>query len=346
MDIIVVLLAVAICVGFFFDFSNGFHDASNMVATLVASRALTPTQAILLVGVCTYAGPLIGGTAVADTIGGIVDMAGLPARQALGLILCGIGSATLWNLVTWRWSLPSSSSHALVGGLVGVVWLAISPARINWGFDAFLHGHWLGVAKVLGTLFISPFLGFAVGFVLQRLSRFALRAAHPSIERTLQRAQWITAGALAYSHGTNDAQKSMGIITLCLMICGTIKTFEVPDWVILGSATAMTLGTMLGGWRIARTVGYGIYRLRALHGLNAQLSSAAIIFSASSIGGPVSTTHVVSSTIMGVGAADRPRAVHWSTAHKIVAGWLMTMPAAALISVGLYSLLRLAGAMP
>lgn len=340
-DMLLVLTAIAIIVVVAFDFTNGFNDAANMVATLVASRAMTPAQSIILVGTFTFLGPVLGGTAVADTIGSFVDVGSLPTLDALAVISCGIGGAIGWNLLTWWFGIPSSSSHALVGGLVGAVVVGAGPGDVVWGGGALLEGRLLGVGKIVFTLFSSPIAGFAAGYALHRSMRFLLRGARPSLNRRLRRSQWLTAAALAFAHGTNDAQKGMGVITMLLVLGGFLEAFEVPVWVIAVSATSLTLGTALGGWRIVRTVGFGIYKLRALHGLDAQLGSAVVVLGASLIGGPVSTTHVVSTSIMGIGASERPRAVRWSRAGEIVVTWLLTIPGAAALSALLHYLVAL-----
>lgn len=331
MTLIWTLVIIAIITVLLFDLTNGFHDASNMVATLIATRAMKPGQAIVLVGVFTFLGPLIVGTAVADTIGGFVDLQPLPEVIGVTTVLCGVTAALGWNLLTWWRAMPSSSSHALVGGLVGAVLVCTGPQHVVWGLSEWRQGELTGVTKVLLSLLLSPLAGFAVGFLLHRLMRLLLRAAHPSVNRRLNQAQWLTAAVLAFSHGSNDAQKGMGMITLLLLIGGFVTEFSVPLWVIVASASCITLGTLLGGWRIVRTVGYGIYRLRPLHGLDAQLASSAVIFGASLVGGPVSTTHVVSSAIMGLGASERPRAVHWLTARNIAFTWVVTLPGSMLL---------------
>jgi PiT family inorganic phosphate transporter len=339
-ETLLLLAGLTIVAVVIFDFTNGFHDASNMVATLVASRAMTPGSAALLVGGFTFLGPIIGGTAVADTLGGIVDLGAVPVATALTIIAAAILGAIAWNIVTWRLGLPSSSSHALVGGLVGAVVVGAGGQDLDWGFTALRSGSLVGVTKVLVTLFTSPLIGLTVGFCVQRLIAWLRQGATVEANRTLRRAQWITAAALAFAHGTNDAQKGMAIITLVLLLGGAMDSFAVPTWVIIVSATSITLGTMTGGWRIVRTVGFGIYRLRPLHGFDAQLSSAAVVFGASLFGGPVSTTHVVSSAIMGVGAAERPRSVRWTRAAEIALAWLVTMPGAALLAVAAWGVLR------
>jgi PiT family inorganic phosphate transporter len=349
-ELLVVLTVTAILAVVVFDFTNGFHDASNMLSTLVASRAMTPAQAVLLVGSFTVLGPILGGTAVADTLGGFVTVGDLSTPHALGMLLSGVLGAIGWNLLTWRFGLPSSSSHALVGGIAAAVLVGAGAPHVVWGGGALLRARLEGVAKVFAALLISPLVGFAAGFAAHRIARTLLRRATPRVNRTLKRAQWGTAAVLAFSHGTNDAQKGMGIITLVLVLTHHLDAFEVPLWVMLLCAASMTLGTMAGGWRIVRTVGFGLYRLRPLHALDAQLSSAAVILGASLGGGPVSTTHVVTAGVMGVGASERPRAVRWLQAREIAAAWFLTVPGAGLLSVVVWSVcslgLRSMGAAP
>ncbi len=334
MEIVTGLAIGAIVIVLIFDYTNGFHDASNIVATVIASRAMTPIQAVILIAIFEFLGPLLGGTAVANTIGKFIDVSALASVTSLVIILAGVTGAIMWNLGTWWFGIPSSSSHALVGGLVGPVVVSAGFDNVVWGFgELFLHGHATGVTKVLLALILSPIIGFWVGFALQRFTGLLLRGARPSLNRNLRRGQIATAAWLAFSHGTNDAQKSMGIITLVLVTGGMISSFEVPFWVILASATAITLGILSGGWRIVRTVGFGIYKVRPLHALNAQLTAAGVIFGAALIGAPVSTTHVVSSSIMGIGASERPKSVRWAKAKDIVSTWLITIPGAAAIGI-------------
>lgn len=347
MNTVLVLAVVAVVVVLLFDYTNGFHDAANIVATVIASRAMTPVQAVLVVGFFEFLGPVLGGTAVANTIGSFVTLGGMPAPLSLTILLCGLIGAISWNLVTWWRGIPSSSSHALVGGLAGAVVVSVGADHVVWGFGELLHGHLTGVTKVLLALFLSPLVGFWVGYYLHRLMLALLRGARPSVNRQLRRIQFVTAAALAFSHGANDAQKSMGILTMVLLLGGFIDRFAVPFWVILACATAITLGIMSGGWRIVRTLGFAIYKVRPLHALDSQLTAAAVIFGASLAGAPVSTTHVVGTSIMGIGASERPRAVRWAKAEEIAVTWIITIPGAALVSVVLYflarSILRLAG---
>ena len=229
-------------------------------------------EAVALVAVFEFLGPLLGGTAVANTIGSFVKLDSLPPVQALLVVLCGLLGAIVWNLFTWWRGIPSSSSHALVGGLAGAVIVSAGAGHVVWGFEALAQGHVTGVMKVLLALVLSPLVGFWVGYGLHRLTLVLLRRARPRFNRSLRRAQVVTAAGLAFSHGANDAQKSMGILTLVLLMGGFIDRFAVPLWVMLACAVAMTLGILSGGWRIVRTLGFAIYKVRPLHALNSQLT--------------------------------------------------------------------------
>ncbi|HIG22666.1 inorganic phosphate transporter [Henriciella sp.] len=339
-----VLLIAGILIVLAYDYTNGLQDAANMLATIVASRAATPIQAAILVSVFTFLGPVLGGTAVANTIGNFIDVTDLQNIASLTIVLSGLGGAIGWNLITWWFGLPASSSQALVGGLVGAVLVSAGPEHVEWGMSELNAGRVSGVTKVLGALLISPVLGFLFGWIIHRLVRFALRGARPAVNRNLRGFQWVATAALAFSHGTNDAQKGMGIIAMLLVISGVNAEFTVPIWVILASATSITLGTFSGGWRIVRTLGFGIYKVRPIHALDAQLASASLILAASMTGAPVSTTQVVSTSIMGIGASERPKSVRWGTAQHIIGAWLITMPGAAAISIALYLLMQALGA--
>ena len=332
MDGIFALTFIAVVIVLVFDYTNGFHDAANVVATVIASRAMTPGQAVAVVGVFEFLGPLLGGTAVANTIGGFVDLSNLAASHAIVVVLAGLIGAIAWNLLTWWRGLPSSSSHALVGGLIGATVLAAGAEHVVWGMDAWRSdGRLTGVLKVLAALILSPLIGLVAGFAIHRLAMLLLRASHPRINTRLRRLQFVTTAALAFSHGANDAQKSMGIITLLLVLGGYLPAFSVPVWAMLACAMALTLGILTGGWRIVRTLGFSVYKVRPLHALDSQLTSASVIFTAALIGAPVSTTHVVATSIMGIGASERARAVRWGKARDIAATWLITIPAAALV---------------
>ena len=339
MDTLLILALAAIFIVLVFDYTNGFHDAANIVASVIASRAMTPVQAIFLVATFEFLGPLLGGTAVANTIGKFVSLDGVEATSALLILVCGLFGAIAWNLLTWWKGIPSSSSHALVGGLIGAVVISVGADHVVWGFTELGQGRVTGIVKVLAALVLSPLIGFWAGFLLHRLVLGLLSGARPTINRNLRNAQFFTAAALSFSHGANDAQKSMGMLTLVLLLGGYIETFAVPFWVMLACAVAMTLGILSGGWRIVRTLGFAIYKVRPVHALDSQLTSAAVIFTASAIGAPVSTTHVVATSIMGIGASERPKAVRWAKAREIATTWVITIPGAATVSVIAYLLL-------
>jgi PiT family inorganic phosphate transporter len=341
MDVLFLLAVATVVIVLVFDYTNGFHDAANIVATVIASRAMTPAQAVIIVGVFEFLGPLLGGTAVANTIGKFVALDGVAPILSLSILLCGLIGAIVWNLGTWYFGIPSSSSHALVGGLAGAVVVAVGGDHVVWGFAELADGHLTGIVKVLAALVLSPLIGFWVGYLVHRLLTALLVAANPAANSRLRGLQYLTAAGLAFSHGANDAQKSMGILTLVLLLGGFIPTFEVPFWVMLACATAITLGIMSGGWRIVRTLGFAIYRVRPIHALGSQLTSAAVIMAASIGGAPVSTTHVVATSIMGIGASERPRAVRWAKAKDIAMTWLITIPGAAIVAIQAYALVHL-----
>lgn len=341
MDTLFLLALATVVIVLVFDYTNGFHDAANIVATVIASRAMTPAQAVVIVGVFEFLGPLLGGTAVANTIGKFVVLDGVAPVLSLSILLCGLIGAIAWNLGTWYFGIPSSSSHALVGGLIGAVVVSVGSDHVVWGFGELADGHVTGIVKVLAALILSPLIGFWFGFLVHRLLTAVLVAANPAANSRLRAIQYITAAGLAFSHGANDAQKSMGILTLVLLLGGFIPSFEVPLWVMFACATAITLGIISGGWRIVRTLGFAIYRVRPIHALGSQLTSAIVILGASAGGAPVSTTHVVATSIMGIGASERPRAVRWSKAGDIAMTWIITIPGAALVAIQAYALVNL-----
>ena len=322
-------LIIAIALALAFSLTNGFHDAANAIATLVATRGATPGQAIAISSVFNLIGAVALGTAVADTIGKIVQV---PPDVAVETIGAGLAGATIWNLITWWRGLPSSSGHALVGGLVGAAlaeggWDAINVG----GFDGW---HPVGLVGTLVALFVSPIIGFAFGFALLRLLRRVSRRFTRRWAPSLVGGEWFTAAALSYSHGSNDAQKSMGVIAALLLATGETSSFEVPLWVKLATGLAVTLGTALGGWRIVKTIGRRIFGLKPLDSLASQSSSTAVIFGASLIGAPVSTTQVVASSVVGVGGGRRRwRHVRWGTVRDIGIAWLTTIPAAGVLAI-------------
>jgi PiT family inorganic phosphate transporter len=320
------LLIVAVVVALAFDVTNGFHDSANAVAALVATKAARPGPAILLAATFNFLGPVLAGAAVANTIGGVVRV---PSNQVIAVAGAALTAALAWNLLTWWRGLPSSSSHALVAGLVGAAVLRVGGHAVRWG--GIDHFRPVGVGGVLASLAISPLLGFVAGYAGSRVARRAARRLHQRAQRPVRRGEWATAAALAFSHGANDAQRTMGVVTLLLLAHGDLRTFAVPLWVKLAAAAALTLGTSMGGWRIIRTVGSRIYRVRPLDGLVTQASSAGVIFAAAAVGGPVSTTHVVASSVVGVGASQHRRHVRWPVVTEMALGWLITLPCAALL---------------
>jgi PiT family inorganic phosphate transporter len=322
------LIILVIILALVFDFLNGVHDSSNIVATMIASRAYSPRTALGMTAVANFLGPFIFGVAVAETIGNeVVDSAAIN----LLVILTALLSAIFWNLLTWYLGFPSSSSHALVGGLIGAV-------VVGAGWDAILLP---GLVKVLLTLLLSPLIGFVFGYIFLKFLLLLCWNATPKVNTVFKRSQIFTSISLALSHGTNDAQKTMGIITLTLVTAGVLETFVVPEWVIFACASMIALGTAVGGWRLIRTLGGKIFRIKPIDGFASQLASTVVILSASLLGGPVSTTQVVSSSIMGVGGAERMNKVRWGVGKDIATAWVLTIPATALVAAGLYWILSL-----
>lgn len=325
------ILAVGFAVTF--ALTNGFHDASNAIATLVATRGATPGQAVALSAVFNMAGAVLLGTAVADTIGKIVTV---PQGQMVAVVGAGLAGATAWNLITWWRGLPSSSGHALVGGLVGAAGadgiLSGSTGSVHWGgFDGW---HPTGVIGVLVALLISPVLGFAVAFLLLRFLRLVSRRWTTRWINPVRAGGWIAAAGLSFSHGSNDAQKAMGVIAVLLLASGHTTTMTVPLWAKVVTGVALTAGTALGGWRIVKTVGQRIFSLTPLDSFTSQASSTAVILGASLIGAPVSTTQVVASSVVGTGGGRRRwKHVRWQVVREMGVAWLTTIPAAALLAV-------------
>jgi PiT family inorganic phosphate transporter len=353
---LIAIFALAVC----FDYINGFHDTANAIATSVATRAIKPEFAILLSATANFVGALVFGTAVAGTIGtGIVQDGTILANGSMVLAAALMG-AIMWNLITWALAIPSSSSHALIGGLIGAALASSGLDAVKWGNFA---------EKVLVPLFSSPLLGIGIGFtfmvvllnligrgrlyrVAAVLRRFGPASFRPSeaeategasprrINDRFRRMQVLSATYMALTHGSNDAQKTMGIMTLALYSAGAYTLAKptdpkvVPVWVILIAATAMSFGTAAGGWRIMKTMGQKVVKLDPVHGFAAETTAASIILVASHFGMPVSTTHVISTAIMGVGSSDRPKTVRWGVARSIATAWVLTIPCAALISAG------------
>lgn len=336
--------AIVVAVVLVWAVSGGVHDAGTLTASGIASRALTPRWAIVVVGVFGFAGPLVAGTAVATTVGSFVDLSGLEPDSALRTVAAGLVAAIAWNVVTWRLGIPASSTHGLVGGMVGATIVAAGADEVLWGVSALADGQVEGVVKVVLALLLSPVIGLVLGALVLRAAAWPLRSASVRWHQRLRRLQWPTVAALSFAHGANEAQKGMGIIALALLVGGTTDRLEVPFWAVVLSAATIPLGAIVGGWRIVRTLGFGIYRLRPLHAAGAQVTAAAVVGATSVWGGPVSTSQVTSSAIIGVGAAERPRTVRWETGKTMLAAWLLTMPCTAALAAVLVALLRATGA--
>jgi PiT family inorganic phosphate transporter len=321
--ILVAVLVLAVT----FDYINGFHDTANAIATSVSTRALKPQYAIVMSAVANFAGALTG-TEVARTVGaGLIE----PKVEGQVVVAAALIGAIAWNLLTWRLGIPSSSSHALIGGLLGAT--AAAAGFGAWQMDGIL-------SKVLFPLVTSPIVGFLLGLTLMVVIFNLFRRARPHVMNDrFRRLQVVSAAYMAFSHGSNDAQKTMGIMTLALVTAGVIPEFRVPLWVIIAAASAISLGTAAGGWRIIKTMGSRVVKLDPVHGFAAETSAATIIFVASHFGMPVSTTHVISSAIMGTGASDRFNAVRWGVARNIGVAWVLTLPAAGLTAAAAYLLL-------
>jgi PiT family inorganic phosphate transporter len=313
-------MAVAVGLAVLFAFTNGIHDASNAIAALVATRAARPAQAVVLAAIFNVLGPLVVGSAVADTIGGIVTVGGSVGVEVIG---AGLLAAVAWNVATWALGLPSSSGHALVGGLVGAG--VVAGGTVEW--DA--------VTAVLVALALSPLLGAIAGLAMIRGLRRAGRRATRRWRGPVGGAGWATSAALAFGHGANDAQKSVGVIAALLVADGRATALSSPTWAAAACAAALTLGTALGGWRIVHTIGRGIVRLHPLDGVAGQGASAGVIVTASALGAPVSTTQVVASAVVGVGGGRRRwRHVHWAVVRDMALGWLVTLPVTAALAAG------------
>ncbi len=326
LDATLIVLVLVIIAALVFDYINGFHDTANAIATCVSTRALSVRSAIIMAAVLNFAGAMVS-TKVAGTIGkGIVDKDNVTQM----VVLAGVIGAILWNIITWYYGMPSSSSHAIIGGIMGAV---IAHA----GVDAL---KWAGLKKIVTALVVSPIIGTIIGFffMILVLRLFARRPPGP-LNNTFRRLQALSAAFMAFSHGTADAQKSMGIITMALLSYGAIPTFDVPTWVKLSCAIAMGLGTAAGGWRIIKTIGSDFVKLQPVHGFCVETASAGVILGASSLGMPVSTTHVITSTILGVGLSKRITAVNWIVAQRILVAWVLTIPASALVAYLTYQVL-------
>ena len=320
------ILIAVIALALIYAFMNGMNDSSSIVATMISSRAMAPRAALAMTAVAEFMGPFIFGIAVAKTIGrGVVNSDVITTHVILAAIL----SAVLWNLFTSYLGVPSSSSHALIGGLIGAVGMGAGLQAIQAA----------GLEKILIPLFIAPVIGFIIGYIVLEIVVRLSWDASPIINETFKRYQLLTVIVLGLSHSSNDAPKTMGIITLALLTEKYLNTFIVPPWVILLSALAMAAGTAVGGQRLIRTVGGKFYKIQPIDAFSTQLASALVVLTASLTGGPVSATQVISSAVMGVGAAARPNKVRWKIAQEIGTAWILTIPSTALVAALIFKLL-------
>jgi len=323
---------IIIVVALVFDFINGFHDAANSVATVVATRVLTPFQAVLWAAFFNFVSAFSFGTGVAKTVGkGMVDLGAVTQY----VILCGLLGVIVWDLLTWWWGLPTSSSHALFGGYAGAALArTLDPGVLIWS----------GWLKTLAFMIVAPIIGLVSAYIFMIAVYWIFQNSTPQkMDVYFRRLQLLSAAAFSYSHGTNDAQKTMGIVTGVLVTGGFLKSFEVPVWVILSAHAAIALGTMFGGWRIIHTMGSRITRLKPRGGFCAETAAAVSILIATEAGVGVSTTHVITGAIAGVGSIQRMKAVRWGIAAQIVWAWLLTAPAAAVVAAAAYEAVRLSG---
>jgi PiT family inorganic phosphate transporter len=331
MEAVTLSLVVVIALAIVFDYINGFHDTANAIATSVATRALRPPVAIAMAASFNFIGAFAG-TAVAKTIGaGLVD----ETTTTQAVVAAALIGAITWNLATWWYGLPSSSSHALIGGLLGATIIAAGLGALK--VDGIID-------RVLIPMVTSPTLGFLIAFGLMLALYWIFRnTLRKPMARRFRRVQVISAGYMAFAHGSNDAQKTMGIITLALFSAGVISEITVPTWVIVVSATALSLGTAVGGWRIMRTMGHRVAELEPVHGFAAETTAASVLLGTATLGMPVSTTHVISSAIMGVGSSRGPRGVRWGVARSILLAWVVTIPATAIIAASTWVILDTLG---
>jgi len=326
-----ILTLVIIFLILLFSLSNGAHDVGNIIATILSTGALSARRALALVVICEILGAIAGGTLVAHAIMSLVHVKDIITVWGSGSVLLivggGVSAALAWNVITLILGLPSSSTHALCGGLLGAALLATrQTGMIEWGFRGFNILRIAGVAGIAASLFLSPILGFGAGYLIAVFVREALKRATPRVNVFLKRAQVFAACCLALSHGTNDPQKSMALIALALAMGGFAHDIQIGLELKVLCGAAMALGTLIGGWRIVKTLGRGIFHLRPEHGFETQFASALIILGNSALGGPVSTTHIVSSTVMGIGTAVRVKAVRWQKVREILLAWILTVP--------------------
>ncbi|MFA5779443.1 MAG: inorganic phosphate transporter [Elusimicrobiota bacterium] len=335
MDTSILIAGVVVVLALFFDFTNGFHDSANQVATVIASRTLSPEVALISAAVANFIGAYFLGTAVAETIGkGIVDPTKMVGISGSVVIISALVGAILWNLITWYFGIPSSSSHSLIGGLIGAFFFGWGPQPINWS----------KVWHIILIMIASPFVGLIITYIFTRLTLVFSQWSSPKANVVFKKLQIVSSITQALSHGTNDAQKTMGVIVFALIILGLYKPPEghiiIPHWIVISCSIAMCLGTAIGGWRIIKTLGSGLYKIRPIHGFASQTASTLIIYFTAMFGYPISTTQVISSSVMGAGAAFRPKMIRWQVAQDMAVAWLITIPASGLIAGLMFFVLK------
>ena len=339
MDIIIVA-GITIILAFIFTFTNGFQDASAIAATFIASRCAKPAQGVILVASMNFFGAILGGSAVALTISGLLTLD--PGRELVFILLSAVSAAALWNITAWKFRLPSSSTHALIGGLIGAGMAAAGIESINWGVQELFSSppELEGMTLVLLFLVISVFLGLAGGYLMRKISGIVLRNARRSVNRQIVRINWIAAALISFSNGANDSQKQLGVIVLVLFAAGQIQSLEVPLWARVICATMLAVGTISAGWRIMTTLGRRIFKIEPIHSFDSQISSGVTIALSNLIGAPISSTHIISSSVLGVGYAKNPLKVQWSVGRDILMAMILTIPVAMIISAIFYTLLK------
>ena len=316
-------LVAIVLLALIFDFLNGVNDSGVLVATMISTGAISPRKAMMLASVADFLGPFIFGVAVATTIGtGIVN----PEAISVAVVFAALVSAIAWNILAWRTGMPTSSTHALVGGIVGAAVAARGPEILIMA----------GLLKIVIVLLVAPILGGLLGYVSLKIALLGLRSATPKVNRVFKSGQVGTSFLLALSHGAMDAQKTMGVITMAFVAAGLLSTFEVQFWVVVLAAIGIALGVFVGGWHTIRTLGAKIYRVRPVHGFTSQASSVLIVATAALLGGPVSVAQVATSAIVGAGAGERVSKVRWGVAGSMITAWLLTLPATALVAILIY----------
>jgi len=330
----VVLIAVALA--YAFTFTNGFQDAGAMAATFIASRSATPRGGIVYISALELLGALLGGSAVAFTLAGLLTVE--PARQIPVLLVALLG-ATCWNLLAWRYAVPSSSTHALIGGLVGSAVVAGGLGAVHWGVEELLYPphELVGLMKILTFLVLSIVLGFLIAYFLHAWLKLLLRNAERGVNRQLVRGNWAAAGLMVFSNGANDGQKLMGVLAVIALGTGLSATLTVSPWIRGSVAIFLAAGTLAGGWRVMTTLGRRVFRIHPVHSFSSEVSSGAAILVSTIFGAPISSTHIISSSVIGVGAAENPRKVQWSVGKEVVLAGVLTLPGTMLLAASMYA---------